>query len=147
MSVYTELKQRHSREVNDLPFFFAFNDKQFEAGMQKFGLTVEQTDQIYKFGSIGGFYRRSDSAKIHGTLERHEKEREEAIAADKKGDGYIFEMFLYELNNHEYGYTWDVTDTLNALDLTPEQIAGNKALKHGFTKAVKRVKAGKRRRK
>jgi hypothetical protein len=49
-------------------------------------------------------------------------------------------MFLYELANHEYTYTNDLEDTLSALDLTPDDINSNKALKKGLQKAVTELK-------
>jgi len=38
MNSYLELKEKHQKEVNEFPMFFAFNDKQFKEGMKKFGL-------------------------------------------------------------------------------------------------------------
>jgi len=141
MNPYLELKERHQREVNALPLYFAFNDKQFIECLQQLGLTLEDTDQLRSLGVGGGFYHKDEGDNIFKTFTRHTKECEEAIAGDTKGDGYIYEMFVYELNNHEYGYTWDVSSTLNALDLTLDDIEKNKALKYGFNKAVKYVKA------
>jgi hypothetical protein len=141
MNAYTDLKERHSREVNDLPLYFAFSNEQFEEALQKMGLTLKDTDQLRSLGMAGGFYHKDNSEKIHGTFIRHEKERKEAIESDTKGDGYIYEMFLYELNNHEYGYTWDTSSTLNALGLTLDEIEKSKPLKFGFEKAVKHIKA------
>ena len=57
-----------------------------------------------------------------------------------KGTGYIYQMFLYELANHEYGYTGDVTDTLDALGLTEDEIANSKPLLHGLNKAIKEIR-------
>ena len=65
-------------------------------------------------------------------------ERVEAIEADVTGEGYIYQMFAHELANHEYGYTYDLEETLDAVGLTAEQIKGNKALHHGLQKALKR---------
>jgi len=111
MSEYSALKNRHQQEVNDFPFFFAFSKEQFEKGMAEFGLTPNDTDKIYKYGSTGGFYLRTDAPRLKEMFDRHDKEKQEALAADTKGNGYIYQMFLYELANHEYGYTGDVTDT------------------------------------
>ena len=36
---------------------------------------------------------------------QHKRQRKIAAAADKTGNGYLLEMFRYELANHEYGYT------------------------------------------
>lgn len=48
-------------------------------------------------------------------------------------------MFLYELANHEFAYTYDVEDTLNSLHLTPDDINNNPALKNGLDLAVKEI--------
>lgn len=135
MNKYTELKQKHQQEVNAFPMKFAFSKEQFEKGMAELGLTTDQTDKIYSFPGTGGFYRRTDAEALYEMLERHERERQEAIASDPTGDGYIYDMFLYELRNHEYGYTGDAEDTLEALGLTFEEIEADERLKRGFKKA------------
>jgi len=140
MSEYTILKQRHQQEVNDFPFIFAFSNQQFEEGMAKYGLTPKDTDKIYKFGSTGGFYLRTDAPRLKEMFDRHEKEKQEAISADTKGNGYIYQMFLYELANHEYGYTGDVGDTQDALGLTVEEVAKSKPLSYGLYKAIKEIR-------
>lgn len=137
MSSYTEMKERHQIEVNAFPISFAFSNKQFEEGMKQLGLDPSETDKVYSLGGTGGFYRRTDAPALHEMFARHECERQEAMAADETGDGYIFEMFDYELANHEYSYTGDASDTLDALDLTYEQIAADPRLRHGFEKAKK----------
>lgn len=120
MNKYTELKSKHQAEVNAFPMFFAFSDKQFEEGMAKFGLTITDTDKIYKLGSTGGFYLRSDSQKLKDMFERHAKEMDDAI---KNDDQFVYEMFLYELANHEYCITYDFEPTLDACGLTEDEVA------------------------
>lgn len=83
----------------------------------------------------GGFYRRSDADKLREMLDRHEREMSEAISQDTTGNGFIFDMFDYELANHEYTYTGSLTDTLEALDLTLDAVNANPALRHGLKKA------------
>lgn len=135
-------KEKHQKEFNGFPFFFAFSNKQFEEGMAKFGLSPNDTDQIYKFSSTGGFYRRTDAQRLREMLERHEKEMQDAIDGDKIGEGFILEMFSYELANHEYIVTHDVRDTLNALGLSWEDIEKNCRLLHGLKLAKKRALRG-----
>lgn len=139
MNKYKELKDKHQKEFNQFPMKFAFSDEQFERGMAELGLKPDQTDMVYGFAGTGGFYRRSDAPALHEMLERHARERQEALAADPTGDGYIYDMFLYELRNHEYGYTGDAEDTLDALDITWEQLEADARLKHGFQKAKKTI--------
>jgi len=135
MSTYTVLKNRHQQEVNAFPMAFAFNQRQFEEGMAKLGLGPDDTDKVYKIGDTGGFYRRSDAARFRELFDRHEREHQEATDGDTTGEGYIYEMFLYELANHEYTYTGDLTSTLEALDLTPEDFEKSAPLRNGLRKA------------
>ena len=72
-------------------------------------------------------------------LVMHDAELQAAIAEDKTGEGFIYEMFLYELDNHEYGYTRDTEDTLDALGYTAEEILGDSRLKRGIEKAVTEI--------
>jgi len=144
---YRELKERQQREVHEFPFFFAYSDEQFVEGMQRFGLTVDDTDKIYKFGDTGGFYLRADAARLREMGDRHEAEREAAIASDKRGNGYIFHMFRDELINHEFTYTGDLTDTLDALCITVEEINNSPRLKNGLEKAITDLQRKRRKRK
>ena len=139
MDAYAEKKNRHQKEVNGFPMFFAFTNDQFNAGMKKLGLNQEDTDKIYKLGNTGGYYRRDDAENLHGMFERHRSEMQAAIEADKKGNGFIFQMFHYELANHEYVVTGDLTDTLNALGLTMEDVQNSKPLSNGLNKAITKV--------
>jgi hypothetical protein len=45
-------------------------------------------------------------------------------------------MFRDELINHEFTYTGDLTDTLDALCITVEEINNNPCLKNGLEKAI-----------
>jgi len=138
MITYKELKDRQEAEVNAFPLGFAFSNRQFEEMMIGWGLTKDDTDQIYRLGSTGGFYRRSDAGSLHELFARHEAERATAIADDKIGEGYTYQMFAYELANHEYGYTRDFEQTLDALELTLEQIQSDPKLRRGLNKALKK---------
>jgi hypothetical protein len=66
-------------------------------------------------------------------FERHELERK---MARKHGDDYLFEMFNYELANHEYSYTQDLTDTLEALGLTMEDINADPRMADALKRAI-----------
>ena len=137
MNAYRQLRDKQQAEVNAFPMFFAFSDKQFAEGMAKLGLEPGATDQIYKLGGTGGFYRRSDSQALRDMFDRHGKEMEEAIKADKTGEGFIFDMFDYELANHEYCITFDVEPALDALGLTIDEIMADKRMKKALLRAIK----------
>ena len=139
MNKYSELRQRQQQEFNALPLGFAFSQKQFDEMMQEWGLDPEKDlDKIYRIPG-GGYVQKKDADLLHQTTERHDKEMEAAIAEDKTGEGFIYEMFLYELDNHEYGYTRDTEDTLDALGYTAEEILGDPCLKRGIEKAVTEI--------
>jgi hypothetical protein len=135
MNTYKIMKEKHQNEVNAFPMAFAFSQKQFEEGMQKLGLNPTDTDKIYKLHSTGGFYRRSDAKLLREMFDRNEKETAGAIENDKTGDGFIFEMFDYELGNYEYVITCSTENTLDALGMTEEEVNSNPALLHGLQKA------------
>lgn len=140
MNRYMELRQRQQEEFNALPLGFAFGQKQFDEMMKGWGLDPEKdTNKILSIG-YGGYVQKKDADLLHKTTERHTREMEEAIAADTTGEGFIYEMFLYELDNHEYSYTGDTGDTLDALGYTAEQVLGDPRLKRGIEKAVTEIR-------
>ena len=138
MNKYQELKEKHQREVNAFPFMFAFNQMQFAEGMKKLGLEPSDTDKIYNLGA-GGYIRKTDVSSYREMINRHVKDHILAIESDPSGEGFIFDMFYYELNNHEYGYTGDLDVTLRALGYTYEEIKDNKSLLTGLNKAIKTI--------
>lgn len=140
-NAYVELKNRQQERVNALPLKFAFGHKQFKEMMESWGLTENDTDKIYKLGNTGGFYRREDSTLIFSTFEENEDERTQAILDDKDGTGFIKDMFLYELDNHEYSYTGDLEPTLDALGLTEDDVLHDKALLNGLKLAKKEIRS------
>lgn len=135
MNKYMELKARQQQEVNALPLGFAFSNKQFSEMMVGWGLDPEKDlDKIVSIG-YGGFVQKKDRSIMHKTFDRHKRELKEAIAADKTGEGFIFDMFLCELDNHEYGYTEDTTDALEALGFTAQEVVDDPRLNRGISKA------------
>lgn len=134
MNRYADLKQRQQQEFDAFPMQFAFNDRQFAEGMAALGLKPTDTDKVYRAPG-GGFYRKEDGPRLKEMMNRFDRELQSAIAGDKTGDGFIYEMFLHELNNHEYGYTGELCETLGALGYTPGDIQADPRLSHGLEKA------------
>ncbi len=136
MNTYKQLKDKHQKEMDAFPLGAAFSNEQFEKMMQKWGLTVADTDKICSIGA-GCFIRKSDKEAFFNMLKRFKDETDAAIAADTTGDGFIYDMFYYELANHEYCITYEYDDTFDALGLTEEQVFADKRLIHGLKKAEK----------
>lgn len=135
---YAELRNRQQKEFDELPISAAFSNEQFKKMMEGWGLTEDDTDKIYHIG-FGAYIQKKDAEKLHETTKRHNEEMEAAIAADETGEGFIYEMFLYELDNHEYGYTGELEDTLDAIGYTLNEVNANKALNAGMLKAVREI--------
>lgn len=135
---YMELKSRQQMEFDKLPLGFAFSDEQFKEMMEGWGLAVSDTDKIARV-ACGAFIQKKDFDNYHETTKRFDKELKEAIAADKTGDGFIYQMFLTELENHEYSYTGDAEDALDELGYTIDEIYADDLLRHGFEKAIQRA--------
>ena len=138
-NLYKELHDRHQVEINAFPFGFAFSQDQFDKMMvERFNLEPTDTDKIYSIGG-GGYIRKEDHQAMCEMIERHAKEKKDAIAADLTGEGYIYDMFVYELANHEYMITMTSDDTLDALGLTWEDVKADSRLSHGLKKAKKYI--------
>ena len=133
---YSELKERQQQEINAFPFIWAFNESQLADGMRRLGLDPEKDkDKLCSIGG-GGIIRKTDADAMRAMFDRHRRELQEAIAADKTGDGFIYDMFYTELANHEYSYTMDLGEGIAACGLTVEQINADPALIHGLKKAA-----------
>lgn len=139
MNTYAEMKKRHQEEVNALPIYWAFTEERFDEVLKELGLTKNDTDKLCNtFG--GGLCLAKDAQMIADTLARNFKEVEDAIQADETGDGFIKDMFLYELRDHEYTYTCEVEETVEACGFTMEQIENDERLLHGLEAAAKKLR-------
>lgn len=136
---YAELKRKQQKEFDDFPIGAAFSEKQFNEMMTEFGLEPKDIDKIYSIGA-GCYIRKSDHNAFVEMTKRHADEEKQAIKEDSTGEGFIYSMFLYELDNHEYSYTHDADDAIYSLDLTWEQILDDPRLKRGLGKAIKEIR-------
>ena len=137
MNAYIQLKEAKQKEFNAFPMAFAFSKEQLKEGLKKLGITEAEAVGI----GAGGFIRKADVEAFKALLKKWQDAEAEAIAGDKTGEGFIKDMFAYELGNHEYAYTGDATDAIASLGLTYAKIESNKALSRGFTLARKEVMA------
>ena len=49
----------------------------------------------------------------------------------------MYQMFRSELANHEYGYTGDIEETLDAVGVTLDDLNKHENLRKGLAKALK----------
>ena len=130
MNKYKQLKDRLQKEWNALPVKYEFGSDQFNKMMLDFGHTKENPVKVISIG-YGGYIRADDEALIDEFLERSDRELLEAM----RDDAFLYDAFNYELSNHEFCYTDDITDTLDALGLTWEQIKDDKRIMRILKKA------------
>lgn len=136
-NAYVQLKNKKQEEFNAFPMAFAFSTEQMKEGLDKLGITADEAVGI----GAGGFIRKSDLEAFKDMVKRWQDAEAEAIANDKTGEGFIKDMFVYELGNHEYSYTGDATPAIVTLGLTYNQIRNNKALSRGLELAHKEIMA------
>lgn len=135
MNLYKELRDKQQAESNAFPMKFAFSDKQFDEGMAELGLTKNDTDKVIGI-PCGGFIRKTDLSQFKAMFKKHDEEMADAIKKDKTGNGFIYDMFNYELGNHEYCITYDATESLMALGLTWDDVNKDERMVKALNKAM-----------
>ena len=123
-------------DFNKLPIYWAFGDQQFQELLKKLNLkdTPEDLKQLVNVG-YGGIMRKCDLS----LLECHNN-----TFSSKKLNFWLFHnfnfaytAFIYEMENHEFGYTYEIDDTLEALGLSLEDISKNALLRLAYLRARK----------
>lgn len=123
VNLYRILKKKQEKRLNEVIekyCFFAFSDKQFEEGMKRFGLSTDPADlqKVVKFYG-GGFILKDHAEELRQALTKNHEELHEALHS---GADFAHDAFLTELYDHEYSYTGDPTDAVEALGLTMEEV-------------------------
>ena len=59
---YKIMKERHQKEVNELPYMFAFDNEQFKRGLEKLGLNENEMDKLIYLGD-NIYLKRTDLQK------------------------------------------------------------------------------------
>lgn len=132
---YSEMKETHQKMIDNLPLKFAFNDEQFERAMQELGLTKDDTDKVVGIGG-GGFCLPEVANKLVECYKIFNEEEQQAF----KNDEFLQSAFEYELANHEYIITYDIYDTLRALNISMKEYQENERFQNVMKKAVEKYK-------
>jgi len=129
---HTELKKIHSNQISNFQgLFWAFNKDQFSEGLKKVGFEKGK-DKIVDIGMGCGFVLKSKMKDFKLIIENQKKERLD-FKKDRKN---LLDALIYELINHEYGYTYDTDDALRALDLEKKDV-DEKLLKEACEEVLK----------
>lgn len=118
MKTYNDIKKANQERVNNFEgLFFAFSNTQLGEGLAKFGLTMEDTNQIVSIGA-GGYLLKTRVKAFTEMMGQNERDLKQL----KKEKKLLLDALVYELRNHEYCITGDMTDALDALGLKFEDV-------------------------
>lgn len=137
---YRALVSKQAEEFYAFPMAYGFGEEGIARGMRSLGLDPSERDRVVAFGDSGGFYRKEDQPKLREMFERHAKERQDAIERDKTGLGFVQDMFVAVLSDTEYPYTGDVSDALDRLGYTLQDVMSDKRLLNGLKAAKKKLR-------
>lgn len=137
MLKYEELKAKHQEEVNCLPIYFAFGNEQLEKLTQELGFKDqdELLKNVFTIGA-GSIILNKDKDKVLNTFLEHDK----AMLKAFENDAFLLSAFEYELSNHEYIITYDITDTLGALGIKLTEYQTNKRYQNIMQQAITNYK-------
>lgn len=135
--LYDEMRAKHQERVNSLPMYFAFGDAQFKELMQKLGYQEEENflNDIFTIGA-GSIVLKKDRDLVLNTFLENDKEMLQAF----ENDDFLLSAFEFELSNHEYIITYDISDTLRALGISWEEYQKDERMKTIMKKAVENYK-------
>lgn len=130
MNKYKQLKDHLQKQYDALPIKYAFSEMQFKNILKEFETEAGGRVRLLHIGH-GAYIQAQDEKLIDDFLESSDRELAEAM----KDDDFLYDAFNYELANHEFCYTDDVSDALAALGLSWEQIKDDKRIMRILKKA------------
>ena len=131
-NIYEEFKERQQKETNNLPIYFAFGNEQLKERANELGFKNidDMINNVVGIGA-GGFCKKEDYQNIINTFKKHNEELKENL----KNDEFLKSAFRYEMSNHEYIITYDVSDALRALGITLKEYQESERMQKLFQEA------------
>ena len=141
MNLYRAQQAEQQRRMSDFTSkyaFFAFDENQFNEGLEKLGIKPGAEGALVRIP--GGGYVLADKAQdFRDLLKSFRRERDEALRDTETGAQFAYDMFRASLNDNEYSYSEDAEDTLNSLGYDLQDIEADPVLKTAFEKACKDI--------
>ncbi len=141
MNLYRTQQTAQQRRMNEFVSkyaFFAFDENQFNEGLEKLGIEPGTEDALVSIP--GGGYVLADKVQdFKDLLKSFRQERADAIRDTETGAQFAYDMFRASLNDSEYSYSEDAEDTLNSLGYDLQDIEADPVLKTAFDKACKDI--------
>lgn len=144
MNLYTQLKATQQKRVNKYMegcTFFAFTDKQFSEGLKQLNIEGKE-GAIVSLGDTGGYILKEKVKGFMDILKQNRAEFERALADQDTGRQFAFDMFYTELANHEYSYTGNQWEALDALGITADDLKSSAMLQEALAEAKAEILRG-----
>ncbi len=129
VNLYLQLNNATQKEVDNFPIRFAFSNEQLEKGLKELGVKKSEVISV----GMGGFIRKKDVDKYLAMRKKHNIKHAEMM----KNKTYVYQMFRYELANHEFVCTGDYEDTLDSVGLTMKKVNANPMWQEQLERATK----------
>ena len=135
MSKYLELKNNNQKQFDEFAkkyiyWIFAFSSKEFDDKLKEHNLTKNDITSI----GAGGFIKKENKDLYLNEMNR--LNNYDPFKQIKHDDVEVKKAFIYELANHEYCITYNLDDTLDALNITLEEIKKDNRLKKILNEAI-----------
>ena len=117
MGLYKEMMERHMKEYEDFPKYYAFGHEQFQDLLSKLNLTEDQFKDQYTQVFGGALISKAEYPKYKEMLNNQHEELTNALVDSTNDYAFFRDAISDELNNHEFGYTGSDYDALMALGI------------------------------
>lgn len=132
---YEKFKEREREEINNLPIYWAFTNRQWNELLIELGLTKENAKEhlcIY----LGGIVFKKDIPMIRDILSRLAFMKEAYL----ENTTSFKEAVIYEMVNHEYAINWQGDyDVINALGFKTKYSDGNEIADSNMSEEQKKA--------
>lgn len=115
---YGALQEAHQEDISNFPILWLFGkkgDAELAEAISKIG--AKSVDELIGIGG-GGYIQKSKKDDFLTMMRKHTAERKEFSSNQNN----LVELIFSEMCNHEYAYTQDPEDTLNALGKTYQDL-------------------------
>ena len=136
-TTYKSVEEKYQKQINNFPCIVAFSKKSVKEKLSN--LNVNSIDDLKQI--IPGYFIRKSDVEDFKQININKQNEIKALYNGYKGYRFAKSMFKTLLNDFEYIYSNDLTDTLEALHLTLEEIESNKNLRIGLKLALKEIRS------
>ena len=128
-----EMEAAHQKDINDFPIVYMFgykSEKEIRERIAKIGASSlnECIDNGY-----GGILLKSKLNDYKEMFARHRRERKKFCENEEN----LCKMILHTMYDHEYGYTENPEDVLDALGKTYDDLQNDQRFRNAWDKAEK----------